>query len=184
MRQNNRGNNGAKSGQREGERHWTALVTRQRAGPLNLRREKENAIGFQNIYNWFKVRLLRKTKEWISSSMGQLRLLRDKSLSPLPALHQHCFWTGMPKVQDLGWAPYGNPLKVTCLSPSCSKILFFYVCLALQEMLEGCLLRAQGLLGNAFQNSFISIITSVTGSHPCLPAKQLSNCFSNSCFSR
>lgn len=55
------------------------------------------------------------------------------------------------------------------------KSLTFLCFLALQEMVEGRLLRAQGLLGKAFQNSFIFTITSVTGSHASLPAKQLPN---------
>lgn len=41
--------------------------------------------------------------------------------------------------------------------------------------MEGRLLRAQGPLGKAFQNSFIFTITSGTGSHASLPAKQLPN---------
>lgn len=71
---------------------------RKRAGPPSPREEKENATGFQTIYTLFKVQLLGKTKEWISSSMGPPRLLQDRSPTPLPELHQRGFWTGMPKV--------------------------------------------------------------------------------------
>lgn len=61
------------------------FVMRQRADLINLRGEKYNATGFQTICTLFKVQLLRKTREWMSSSMGQFRLLQDRNPTPPPA---------------------------------------------------------------------------------------------------
>lgn len=70
---------------------------------------------------------------------------------------------------------------LVCLQAARKIITLTFLCfLALQDMPESHLLRAQGLLGNTFQRSFIFTITGVPASHLPLSAKQIPNGFGSS----